>query len=108
LSGHRLYQKIAVSRTANRERRIESNDGTGKGGVSMSAARVRVADDDEDAAPVTILDGLGRVVRVVPAKEFRREHGVSRRPTTDKWRRRRERMKTDELEEGAVETAVQP
>jgi hypothetical protein len=72
----------------------------------MSAARVRLPDDDEDVAPVTILDGLGRVVRVIPAKEFRRNHGAPARPTTDKWRRRRERMKTDEIAPGAIETAA--
>lgn len=38
--------------------------------------------DDEAIAPVTILDALGQVVRVVPAKEFRgpapASHGHSR------------------------------
>jgi hypothetical protein len=46
--------------------------------------------DEEDAAPVTILDGLGRVLQIVPAEEFRRG---------DTWRRRRERAKPTAVEE---------
>ena len=69
----------------------------------MNPAGQRLAADEESAAPVTILDGLGRVVRIVPAAEFRRIHGVPERPTTDNWRRRRERVKTSEIEQGAIE-----
>ena len=36
------------------------------------ASSVRRSGYEEAIAPVTILDGQGRVVRVVPAEEFRR------------------------------------
>jgi len=72
----------------------------------MNSADLRLASDEEGAAPVTILDGLGRVVRTIPAEEFRRIHGVTGRPTTDIWRRRRERVKPSEIEQGAIENAV--
>jgi len=49
--------------------------------------------EDEPVAPVTILDALGRTVRIVPAEEFRRIHGIPERPTIDKLRRSRERVK---------------
>jgi len=49
--------------------------------------------EDEAPAPVTILDGLGRTVRVVPAEEFRRIHGIPERPTIDKLRRSRGHVK---------------
>lgn len=61
------------------------------------AARGPVA-EDEDVAPVTILDGTGRVVRIVPASEFRRIHGVPERPTIAKLRRARGRARTRPLE----------
>ncbi len=32
---------------------------------------------EESIAPVTILDAEGRVVRIVPAEEFRRHHPLS-------------------------------
>src|SRR6267378_7281250 len=38
-----------------------------KGDMSMNPGMRPVA-DDEEVAPVTILDGLGRVVRIVPAE----------------------------------------
>jgi hypothetical protein len=69
----------------------------------MRRKDVRPLAQDESAAPVTILDGLGRVVRVVPAEEFRRNRGVPRQPTIHNWRRRREPVKTGETESGAVE-----
>jgi len=72
----------------------------------MNPADLRLASDEDGAAPVTILDGLGRVVRIIPAEEFRRIHGVPERPTTDNWRRRRERVKPSEIEQGAIENAV--
>ena len=78
----------------------------GKGEMSMNPAGRRLVDDDERAAPVTILDGLGRVIQTIPAEEFRRIHGVAGRPTNDNWRRRRERVKKSEIEEGAIEDAV--
>jgi hypothetical protein len=59
--------------------------------------------DEEGAAPVTILDELGQVMRIVPAEEFRRIHGVPGRPTIDNRRRKRERVKTKEIEQGAIE-----
>jgi hypothetical protein len=72
----------------------------------MNPAGLRLAADEEGAAAVTILDGLGRVVRIIPAEEFRRIHGIPERPTTDNWRRRRERVKPSEIEQGAIENAV--
>ncbi len=72
----------------------------------MNPAGLNLASDEEGAAPVTILDGLGRVVRIIPAEEFRRIHGVPERPTTDHWRRRRERVKPSEIEQGAIENVV--
>ena len=33
---------------------------------------IKLPDHEEAISPVTILDGQGRVVRVVPAQEFRR------------------------------------
>jgi hypothetical protein len=73
----------------------------------MNPADLRLAADEQGAAPVTILDGLGRVVRIVPAEEFRRTHGVPERPTRDHWRRRKERVKPSEIEQGAIENVVQ-
>ena len=72
----------------------------------MNPAGLRLAANEEGAAPVTILDGLGRVVRIVPAEEFRRIHGVPERPTADNWRRRRERVKQREIEQDAIENVV--
>jgi hypothetical protein len=72
----------------------------------MNPAGLRLGPDEEGAAPVTILDGLGRVVLIIPAEEFRRIHGVPGRPTTDNRRRRRERVKTSEIEQGAIENVV--
>jgi hypothetical protein len=72
----------------------------------MKAARVRLPSSDENVAPVTILDGLGRVIRIVPAEQFRRDHGVPGRPTTGSWRRKRERVKTSEIAPGAAERAI--
>ena len=59
--------------------------------------------DEENVAPVTILDGQGHVIRIVPVEEFRRIHGVPEPPTADKWRRRRERAKPSEIEERVTE-----
>ena len=72
----------------------------------MSSAGRRPVVEEESAAPVTILDGLGRVIRVVPAEEFRRIRGVPERPKPDMWRRRRERAKPSENAEDAIEHAL--
>jgi hypothetical protein len=50
-----------------------------------SSGAVRLPLRDESIAPVTILDGQGRVVRVVDASEFRR----TQPPTGNAWRDRR-------------------
>jgi hypothetical protein len=49
--------------------------------------------EEERAEPVTILDGLGRVIQILPAEEFRRIHGAPGRSTTERWRLRRDRVK---------------
>jgi hypothetical protein len=72
----------------------------------MSPAGVKGPGDEESAGPVTILDGQGRVVRIIPAEEFRRNHGVSERPTIDNRRRRRERVKTSEIGQGVIEKVI--
>ena len=72
----------------------------------MNAASVKLPSSDENAAPVTILDGVGRVIRIVPAEQFRRDHGVPGRPTTRPWRRKRERVKTSEMAQGAAEQVI--
>ena len=74
--------------------------------MSMKSAGPRSVAEEEGAAPVTILDGLGRVVRVIPAEEFRRIHGAPERPKPDMWRRRRERAKPSENSEDAIEHAL--
>jgi hypothetical protein len=58
----------------------DSSDSRGR--RRMRAAGVKLSSHDEDPAPVTILDGLGRVIRIVPAQQFRRDHGVPGPPTT--------------------------
>jgi hypothetical protein len=68
----------------------------------MSPARVRLPAQEEGAAPVTILDGEGRVLRIVPAEQFRRSKGGREGATTASWHRRRERAKTDETEHGGT------
>jgi hypothetical protein len=60
----------------------------------MRSADRNVAADQESIAPVTILDGLGRVIRIVPAEEFRRAHGNPEQLTTNHWRRNKDRIKT--------------
>ena len=52
---------------------------------------------------MTILDGMGRVIRVVPATEFHRIHGTPERPTIEKLRRARGRVKARPLEAGVIE-----
>ena len=69
----------------------------------MNSASRRPIAEEEGPAPVTILDGLGRVMQVIPAEEFRRIHGLPTPPTPDSWRRRKERVKTGAIEQGAAE-----
>jgi hypothetical protein len=81
---------------------IQGDNSIRKGEVSMNPTGRKPVDDEERVEPVTILDGLGRVLRIVPAEEFRRIHGVSGRPDT--WRGRRERARTRH----AAETPTEP
>lgn len=56
--------------------------------MKTSSSTVRLPSRDDDSiAPVTILDAEGRVVRVVPATEFRRPGQAAR----GHWRERRRR-----------------
>jgi len=55
----------------------------------MNRPAPRLVVGDEVVAPVTILDALGRTIRILPAEEFRRIHGIPERPTIDKLRRSR-------------------
>lgn len=75
-----------------------------EGDTSMSPANRKPVVDEEAVAPVTILDGLGRVIHTVPAEEFRRTHGVPELSRTEHWRRKRARVKTTAGEEGALES----
>jgi len=59
----------------------------------MNRPAPRLVVGDEAVAPVTILDALGRTIRILPAEEFRRIHGIPERPTIDKLRRSRGRIK---------------
>jgi hypothetical protein len=77
-----------------------------KGETSMKPTSQRPVGDEENVAPVTILDGQGRVIRIVPVEEFRRIHGVPEQPGADKWRRRRERARPSEIEERVTEHPV--
>jgi hypothetical protein len=72
----------------------------------MNPAGVRLPGREEDAAPVTILDGRGAVVRIVSAAEFRQIYGITERPTIIYRRRRSERVKTSQVEQNAIETAI--
>ena len=69
----------------------------------MRSANRRDAADVEGIAPVTILDGLGRVIRIVPAAEFRRAHGTPEQSMTISWRRKGERVKTIGRKQGESE-----
>jgi hypothetical protein len=48
---------------------------------------IRLPNHDEPVSAVTILDGQGRVVRVVPGNEFRRGPIVRRQPIIIRGRR---------------------
>ncbi|PYM15634.1 MAG: hypothetical protein DMD81_14410 [Candidatus Rokuibacteriota bacterium] len=63
----------------------------------MNLEGVRLPSGEGRAGPVTILDGEGRVLRIVPAEEFRQAGTVPSRSTTAVWRRRRPREKTDAI-----------
>src|SRR5262245_52322693 len=77
-----------------------------EGELAMNPGDRRLAADDDNAAPVTILDGLGRVVRIVPAAEFRRIHGLPERPPMDHGRRKRVDTSKGDIEQGASEAVV--
>lgn len=49
---------------------------------------VRLSAHEEPIAPVTILDGQGRMMRIAPAPEFRRTRAPTP-PTLVRWRRRK-------------------
>jgi hypothetical protein len=45
--------------------------------MNEATGSVRLPVQDESVAPVTILDGQGRIVRIVQAEEFRRLHPLA-------------------------------
>jgi hypothetical protein len=49
---------------------------------------IRLPSHEEPISPVTILDGQGRVLRVVPAAEFRSGPIARRHPMVSRGRRR--------------------
>jgi hypothetical protein len=51
---------------------------------------VRLPDHEDTIAPVTILDAEGRVLRVVPAREFRPTPAVGTAPMLTRARRTRD------------------
>lgn len=56
--------------------------------------------DLESVAPVTILDGTGRVVRTITADEFRRTHGIPERPKLEMLRRRKRSQPGKPVQDG--------
>ena len=50
---------------------------------------IRFPGDTEPIGAVTILDAEGRVVRIVPAAEFRRASKGDPGPSSHSWRRRK-------------------
>jgi hypothetical protein len=64
--------------------------------------------DVESVAPVTILDGTGRVVRTISADEFRRTHGIPERPKLEMLRRSRRSRPSEPVQDdkAVAETAV--
>ena len=64
--------------------------------------------DVESVAPVTILDGSGRVVRTITADEFRRIHGIPERPKLEMLRRRKRSQPGKPVQDGPAleETAA--
>ncbi len=61
--------------------------------------------DEQTVAPVMILDGAGRLVKIVPAEEFRRIHGSPAPPKLEQLRRGRGRVKAA-VPEVALETVA--
>ena len=59
--------------------------------MNDSSAAVRLPSQEESVAPVTILDGQGGIVRVMPAAEFRRLHPLTGDYGHARTARRRER-----------------
>src|SRR2546428_11327472 len=55
-------------------------------GMNTFAQAVRLPSGDESIAPVTILDAQRRVVRVVPAEQFRRARSAATTATFDDQR----------------------
>jgi hypothetical protein len=72
----------------------------------MKRADVKLATYEEGVSPVTILDAFGRVIRVVPAAEFRRIHGAPIRAALESSRHRRERVKTSQARHSRIENDV--
>jgi hypothetical protein len=60
----------------------------------MKDADVRLATNEEGVSPVTILDAHGRVIRIVPAAEFRRTHGSPTRTAIESQRLRPGRVRS--------------
>jgi hypothetical protein len=60
-----------------------------------SSSAVRLPSHDESIAPVTILDGRGSVLRIVPAAEFRRLHPSAPDPGHARATARRERRSAE-------------
>jgi hypothetical protein len=63
----------------------------------MKRADVGLATSEEGVSPVTILDAFGRVIRIVPAAEFRRIHGAPTRTEMESGRHTRERVRSSEI-----------
>ncbi len=72
--------------------------------MKSSSGAVRVPRHEEVIAPVTILDGQGRVVRVVPGAEFRGPEP----PARGHWRDRRRRPVRPDTEPPGREDAARP
>jgi hypothetical protein len=63
--------------------------------MNDSSAAVRLPSQEEFIAPVTILDGQGSIVRVMPADEFRRLHPLAGDYGHARTARRRERHRAE-------------
>ena len=72
----------------------------------MSSPGVRDTAEEVGPAPVTILDGEGRVIQTVTAAEFRRIHGVPERPRPGEGRRSRPPVDRSEPEPRPLESAA--
>jgi hypothetical protein len=67
----------------------------GRNHMNDSPTAVRLPSQDESIAPVTILDGQGSVVQVMPAAEFRRLHPLAGDYGHARTARRRERHRAE-------------